>query len=95
MDTKPPREDDELQPQSTGTDAITRDITGETHLHPIEESDPGTRVYTVRKGDTLDSIARRFYGDPDKYVLIIAANRDRLDDDDRPEVGAELRIPLE
>lgn len=95
MDTKPSREEDELQPEATGTDAITRDITGETHVHPIEVSDPATRVYVVRKGDTLGSIARKFYGDPDKYTLIIAANRDRLDDEDRPEVGAELRIPPE
>jgi nucleoid-associated protein YgaU len=93
MDTKPSREEDELQPEATGTDAITRDITGEVHVHPVEDSDPGTRIYVVRKGDTPGSIAQRFYGDSDQFRRILDANRDRIDDEDRLEVGSELRIP--
>ena len=31
--------------------------------------------YTVRRGDTLGGIARRFYGDAGRYPLIVAANR--------------------
>ncbi len=94
-ETKPPRKENELQPGDTGTPAITRDITGETHVHPIAESDPGTRVYVVREGDTLGGIAKRFYGDANKFRRVLDANRDRIDDQDRLEIGAELRIPPE
>lgn len=95
MSTKPSREEEELQPEDTGTPEITRDITGEMHVHPVEDSDPATRVYVVRDGDTLGSIARRFYGDENQFRRIVEANRDRIDDEDRLEIGSELRIPPE
>lgn len=47
--------------------------------------------YTVRRGDTLGRIARRFYGDPGRYPLIVAANR--IPDPDRLVVGQRLVIP--
>lgn len=47
--------------------------------------------YTVRRGDTLGRIARRFYGDAGRYPLIVAANR--IPDPDRLAVGRRLVIP--
>jgi LysM repeat protein len=47
--------------------------------------------YTVRRGDTLGRIARRFYGDAGRYPLIVAANR--IPDPDRLVVGRKLVIP--
>ena len=47
--------------------------------------------YTVRRGDTLGRIARRFYGDTGRYSLIVAANR--IPDPDRLVVGRKLVIP--
>ncbi len=47
--------------------------------------------YTVRRGDTLGKIARRFYGDAGRYPLIVAANR--IPDPDRLAVGRRLVIP--
>ena len=35
---------------------------------------PGTKTYTVENGDTLNSIAKKFYGDERKYSLIAEAN---------------------
>jgi hypothetical protein len=47
--------------------------------------------YTVRRGDTLGRIARRFYGDAGRYPLIVAANR--IPDPDKLAVGRKLVIP--
>jgi LysM repeat protein len=47
--------------------------------------------YTVRRGDTLGKIARRFYGDAGRYPMIVAANR--IPDPDRLVVGRKLVIP--
>ena len=53
----------------------------------------GFTVYTVEPGDTLSEIADRFYGDPAKFRIIFAANRNQLDDPDEIVPGQVLRIP--
>ena len=53
----------------------------------------GFAVYTVRSGDTLSGIANDFYGDPAKFRIIFAANREVLDDPDMIVPGQVLRIP--
>ncbi len=53
----------------------------------------GTRTYTVQPGDTLSKIAKEFFGNPNDYNRIFAANRDKLDNPDKIEVGQELVIP--
>jgi nucleoid-associated protein YgaU len=51
--------------------------------------------YTVAGGDTLGSIAKRFYGEPKKYTQIFRANLDVLEHPDVIEVGQVLVIPFE
>lgn len=53
----------------------------------------GFTVHTVAPGDTLSSIADTFYGDPAKFRIIFAANRNQLDDPDVIVPGQVLRIP--
>jgi len=48
-------------------------------------------TYTVRNGDTLGGIARRFYGATSRFPLIVAANR--IANPDRLRVGQSLVIP--
>ena len=50
-------------------------------------------TYEIRQGDTLGKIAKKFYGDAGKYILIAEAN-DILNPD-RIEVGQVLKIPRE
>src|SRR5687768_4343630 len=45
-------------------------------------SDDWSQSYTVEEGDTLTSIAERFYGDGKAYNRIWEANRDKLDNPD-------------
>jgi LysM repeat protein len=49
------------------------------------------KTYTVKRGDTLSTIAKKFYEDPGKYILIAEAND--IQDPNRIKVGQVLEIP--
>ena len=51
------------------------------------------RTYTVQPGDSLSKISKQFYGDPNKYMNIFDANKDKLSDPDKIKAGTELVIP--
>jgi len=53
----------------------------------------GGRVHVVQKGDTLMKLARKFYNDPSRWRAIWEANRNRIPDPNRLEVGTKLIIP--
>jgi len=48
-------------------------------------------TYTVKSGDTLSHIAKRFYGDTNHYHQIAAANG--IANPDQIDVGQELKLP--
>jgi nucleoid-associated protein YgaU len=50
-------------------------------------------TYKVTSGDSLSKIAKRFYGDANAYHKIFDANRDKLKDPDKIQVGQELKLP--
>jgi nucleoid-associated protein YgaU len=50
-------------------------------------------LYTVVAGDTLRSIAQRFYGDENQWPRIFNANRDQISNPDVISVGWVLTIP--
>lgn len=62
---------------------------------PPAASDPSRPVYVVRSGDTLISIARRFYGKdaPRLWRQIVDANKSTLRHPERLAVGQKLVIP--
>jgi nucleoid-associated protein YgaU len=49
--------------------------------------------YTVKSGDTLSAIAKRYYGDANRYSAIFEANRPMLGDPDKIYPGQVLRVP--
>ena len=51
------------------------------------------KTYTVQKGDTLSKISKQYYGDANKYMKIFEANKDKLKDPDKIQVGQVLVIP--
>jgi LysM repeat protein len=55
----------------------------------------GGQVYEVKAGDNLSKISKQFYGDPNEYMRIFYANRDKLRDPDKIQVGQQLTIPPE
>ncbi len=54
---------------------------------------PQERVHTVVSGDTLTSIAQKYYGDASKYAKIYEANKDTLPDPNSLKVGQKLKVP--
>lgn len=54
---------------------------------------PTTQTYTTQKGDTLWSLATRFYGDGRQWKKIYEANRDVLPSSSEVAVGVALVIP--
>ena len=58
------------------------------------QPDPHTaRTYSVRPGDTLSSIAERFYHHPGDWTWIYAANKSQIHDPNSIYVGESLTIP--
>jgi nucleoid-associated protein YgaU len=51
------------------------------------------RTYTVVSGDSLSKIAKREYGDANKWRAIFEANRDKIKDPDLIHPGQVLTIP--
>ena len=63
---------------------------------PVASPSPSTAVaeYVVQPGDTLRSIARDRYGDPEQWPRIYDGNRDVIGPDpDRLQAGSRLRLP--
>jgi len=59
----------------------------------ISEEFAESQFHRVASGDTLSSISKKFYGDPNRYMKIFEANRPMLQDPDRIFPGQTLRIP--
>ena len=53
----------------------------------------GGQTYEVKSGDNLSKISKQFYGDANEYMRIFYANRDKLNDPDKIQVGQQLNIP--
>ncbi len=53
----------------------------------------GSRFHTIVKGETLYSLARRYYNDQARWKEIYGANRDNISDPNMIRVGQQLVIP--
>ncbi len=53
----------------------------------------GATTYEVKSGDTLSKISKQHYGDSNEYMRIFYANRDKLNDPDKIQIGQQLTIP--
>lgn len=54
---------------------------------------PEAQYHTVVSGDNLSKIAKKFYGDANKYPVIFEANKPMLKHPDKIYPGQMLRIP--
>ena len=60
---------------------------------PAKAAEP--RTYTVVAGDNLSKIAKKFYGDANKWKKIFEANKDTIKNPDLIKIGQVLRVPAE
>lgn len=54
---------------------------------------PAEKTYVVVSGDSLSKIAKREYGDANKWPRIFDANRDIIKDPNLIHPGQKLKIP--
>jgi len=60
----------------------------------VESTEPPIEnFYTVQRGDTLSKIAKQYYGNAMKYMVIFEANTPMLKDPDKIYPGQVLSIP--
>ncbi len=59
----------------------------------VDQSEPEAQYHDVVRGDTLWAIAKKFYGDGNKYPAIFEANKPMLSHPDKIYPGQKLRIP--
>jgi tetratricopeptide (TPR) repeat protein len=80
------------------------DSGGDTAASPVSDAPaeqaqpaapaPGVRHHAVVRGDTLFSLAQKFYGNRSKWREIYAANRGILSSENAPlKIGMDLKIP--
>ena len=99
-------QDDKLYVEgAAGTEAIKNHIWDQVKLVDPSFSDltlnitvdpslaPKQQTYTVAAGDSLSKIAKQFYGNPNSYMKIFEANKDKLNDPNAIKVGQQLVIP--
>jgi len=61
--------------------------------HQQAKTTKSPRIHTVSNGETLSSIARRYYGSEYQWQKIYNANRSRLKSPDKIRLGTRLIIP--
>jgi len=80
---------------STTSVPAAPDVAGETPSGTTAESGKQTvRTYKVAGGDSLSTIARKFFGNANHWRVIYEANRDQISDPDLIQPGQVLKIPL-
>jgi nucleoid-associated protein YgaU len=88
---------DQIKLVNPNTDDITADISVDSSRAMGAAAGggggQGGQTYTVKSGDNLSKISKQFYGDANEYMRIFYANRDKLNDPDRIQVGQQLTIP--
>jgi nucleoid-associated protein YgaU len=86
---------DQVKLVSPTQDDITADITVDSSrtMGAAVGGVSGGQTYTVKPGDTLSKISKELYGDANEYMGIFYANRDKLNDPDKIQVGQQLTIP--
>ena len=59
----------------------------------VQAPEPESQWHAVVSGDNLSKIAKKFYGDANKYPVIFEANKPMLSHPDKIYPGQMLRIP--
>ena len=60
---------------------------------PVAAPPASPRTHVVVRGDTLQSLALRYYGDRSRFRDIYAANRGIMNSPNDLRIGMELKLP--
>src|SRR4029079_8068879 len=83
---------DEIKKINPRMDDITAEFPVDESLKPPVQADQHTaaqrpQMCKVKPGDTLSKISKEFYGSANQYMRIFDANKDKLSDPDKIQVG--------
>lgn len=84
---------DDPKPDFSNVTSGSSSTAPETPAPPVLEKSDTSTTYTVVSGDSLSKIAKREYGDAQKWRVIFEANRDLVKDPDLIHPGQVLKIP--
>ena len=87
---------DQIKLVNPNTDDVTAEINVDSSRAlgaAVGGAQAGGETYEIKSGDTLSKISKQFYGNANEYMRIFYANRDKLNDPDKIQVGQELKIP--
>ena len=75
--------------------AVPADLTdlGDAQITDGSPAETSVVTYTVRQGDTLSLIAKKYYGNGRKYLALLEANSSRLAHPDKIYPGMVVNIP--
>ena len=68
-------------------------VTSVDNQMTVLNPEPEAQYHDVVRGDTLSAIAKKYYGDANKYPVIFEANKPMLTHPDKIYPGHKLRIP--
>ena len=68
-------------------------VTSVENLMSVTHPEPEAQYHDVVRGDTLSAIAKKYYGNANKYPQIFEANQPMLSHPDKIYPGQKLRIP--
>ena len=75
------------------TKTVTSNVATETTRETKAPESSSGKTYTVKSGDSLWSIAKRFYGNGAQYPKIYEANKDKIKNPNLIYAGQVLTIP--
>ena len=87
----PNKEAAEKATLAAGNVASVRDV--DNNLNVTDGAGSDAQYHDVVSGDTLSAIAKKHYGDANKYMVIFEANKPMLSDPNKIYPGQKLRIP--
>ena len=87
----PSQEAAEKATLAAGNVASVRDV--DNNLNVTDGAGSDAQYHDVVSGDTLSAIAKKHYGDANKYMVIFEANKPMLSHPDKIYPGQKLRIP--
>lgn len=73
--------------------ALAQPVPAPVAAAPVAAAPAAGRTHTVKAGDTLGALAKKYLGSTSKADAIYEANRDQLKSPDALKVGQVLRIP--
>jgi LysM repeat protein len=78
------------------TPAKTTTVAERAHTEAlVRHLQPASRTYAVRPGDTLSSIAQRFYGNPADWPFLYHVNESEIANPNVIYVGEKLQVPYD